>query len=103
MPWEERCAMDQRATSVSEYVTGLWTMTELCADYQISRKTGYKWIGRHEMHGPGGLHDQSRRPHHSPRATDAEVVETLLALRQNEEIVLPCCDPRSTKRYSRCC
>src|SRR5436189_1487944 len=81
MPWQELSPVNLRMYFVNDWQSGCWTMTELCADYQISRKTGYKWIGRHEMHGPGGLHDHSRRPHHSPRATNAEVVERLLALR----------------------
>lgn len=82
MPWQERSPMDLRMQFVLDWGSGHWTMTELCADYGISRKTGYKWVGRHAVHGPGGLHDQSRRPQHSPRATDAELVKVLLALRQ---------------------
>jgi putative transposase len=66
---------------VTEWHTGYWTMTELCADYQISRKTGYKWIGRYETSGPGGLHDQSRRPHRSPQATAAKLMDAVVALR----------------------
>jgi transposase InsO family protein len=57
-------------------------MTELCADYQISRKTGYKWVRRFEASGPGGLHDQPRRPHHSPQATDPALIEALIAVRR---------------------
>src|SRR5262245_2417182 len=81
MPWQERSPMDLRMRFVTEWQSGCWTMTELCADYQISRKTGYKWVGRYETGGPRGLHDRSRRPHHSPLATEAEVVEALVALR----------------------
>ena len=29
-------------------------MTALCEDYGISRKTGYKWLGRYREHGPEG-------------------------------------------------
>lgn len=82
MPWQERSPMDLRMQFVLEWQAGCWTMSELCADYQISRKTGYKWVARHEVSGPRGLHDQSRRPHHSPRATAPELVKVLLALRQ---------------------
>ena len=56
-------------------------MTELCADYQISRKTGYKWVERFETAGPLGLQDQPRRPAHSPFATAPALVERLVALR----------------------
>jgi putative transposase len=82
MPWQERSPMDLRMQFVLDWQSGCWTMRELCADYQISRKTGYKWIDRHEESGPRGLHDRSRRPHHNPRATDAELVTALVALRQ---------------------
>ena len=69
MPWQELSPMDLRMRFVTEWQSGCWTMTELCADYQISRKTGYKWVDRYEASGPRGLHDQSRRPHQSPWAT----------------------------------
>jgi transposase InsO family protein len=74
--------MEQRLEFVREYTTELFTMTELAAHYRISRKTGYKWLELYESEGAGGLHDRSRRPHHSPQATDPDVVETLVALRQ---------------------
>jgi len=67
---------------VNDWQRDCWTMTELCADYQISRKTGYKWVERYAAAGPGGLRDQSRRPTHSPSATEPALVEALLALRR---------------------
>lgn len=81
MPWQELSPMDLRMRFVTEWQSGCWTMTELCTDYQISRKTGYKWIARYETSGPRGLHDQSRRPHHSPLATAPELADVLIALR----------------------
>jgi transposase len=74
--------MLQRLEFVREYHTELLTMTELAAQYGISRKTGYKWLAQYEAQGPLGLCDRSRRPHHSPQATDADVVEALIALRR---------------------
>jgi len=74
--------MDLRMRFVTEWQSGCWTMTELCADYQVSRKTGYKWADRYERSGPSGLHDRSRRPHASPLATDPELVDRLVALRR---------------------
>jgi transposase InsO family protein len=57
-------------------------MTELAAQYGISRKTGYKWLARYDTNGAGGLQDRSRRPHLSPQATDPDLVEVLLAHRR---------------------
>jgi putative transposase len=81
MPWQERLPMDLRLQFVTDWLTGCYTMSELCVDYRISRKTGYKWITRYEMTGARGLHDQSRRPDDSPRATATEIVDALIALR----------------------
>src|SRR5258705_2515343 len=81
MPWQELSPVNLRMRFVTDWQRDCWTMTELCADYQISRKTGYKWVDRYETAGPGGLHDQSRRPAHSPFATDPHLVKGLVGLR----------------------
>ena len=81
MPWRETCPMEQRLEFVREYETELFTMTELAAQYGISRKTGYKWLAAYHATGVRGLGDRSRRPHHSPQATATELVEALIALR----------------------
>jgi transposase InsO family protein len=82
MPWLETSPMEERGDFVREFATGLFTMTELAAQYGVSRKTGYKWLGRHDDEGVLGLQDRSRRPHHSPQATDAERLATLIQLRK---------------------
>jgi putative transposase len=82
MPWRETSPMEQRLEFVREFKTDLFTMTELAAQYGISRKTGYKWLERYHADGVNGLRDQSRRPHESPHAHDSELVERLIALRR---------------------
>lgn len=82
MPWRETSPMEQRLEFVREFETELFTMTELAAQYGISRKTGYKWLERYVAGGAGGLQDRSRRPHGRPQATDPELVEMLLAHRR---------------------
>jgi putative transposase len=82
MPWSERSPMNQRLQLVQDYRSGLFTMSELAEQYGISRKTGYKWIGRTAGDGGGELADRSRRPHHSPGATEPRIVEILVALRK---------------------
>jgi transposase InsO family protein len=82
MPWREMLPMDQRMQFVTELRSDLFTMTELAAQYGISRKTGYKWLDRYEAGGVGALSDQSRRPEHSPAATAPELVEALVTLRK---------------------
>ena len=82
MPWRETSPVEQRLEFVREYMSGLFTMTELAAQYQISRKTGYKWLERYDAAGVDGLRDQSRRPDHRPQATDPELLEALFAQRR---------------------
>lgn len=56
----------------------------LCAKYSISRKTFYKWLKRYRKAAgdPASLGDLSRRPHYSPRATPAPIVQRLRELRE---------------------
>jgi putative transposase len=62
MPWRETSPMEQRLEFVREYDSGLFTMTELAAQYGVSRKTGYKWLERYAADGALGLSDRSRCP-----------------------------------------
>jgi transposase InsO family protein len=82
MPWRETSPMEQRREFVREYESELFTMSELAAQYGISRKTGYKWLERYDADGVDGLRDHSRRPHQSPLATAPDLVERLMALRR---------------------
>ena len=54
-----------------------------CRYYGISRQCYYGWLRRYEADGLDGLKDRSQRPHHSPRATQAEVVEKIVWLRKH--------------------
>ena len=42
MTWNERSRMDKRVLLVGEYLKGERPMTELCREFGISRKSGYK-------------------------------------------------------------
>lgn len=74
--------MDQRLQFVSAYQRGASPFAELCAHYNISRKTGYKWIGRYAAEGPTGLLERSRRPHACPHASEPLVMDALLDVRR---------------------
>lgn len=82
MPWRERSPMDERVQFISDYRRQLFTMTELCERYGVSRKTGYALIERYEREGIGGLVPRSSRPHHSPQATASVVVAAIVAMRK---------------------
>src|SRR3954453_13515856 len=54
-----------------------------CRYYGISRQCYYVWRRRYDADGVEGLKDRSSRPHASPKATQAEVVEKILWLRKH--------------------
>lgn len=82
MPWSVMTPMSARREFVEDAVRGLYSMTELCQRYGISRRIGYKWLDRFLREGPTGLSDQSRRPHESPAALEPALVELLLMTRR---------------------
>ena len=50
------------------------------APLRDQRQCYYGWLRRCEAGGLEGLKDRSQRPHRSPRATQAEVVEALVSV-----------------------
>jgi len=89
--------MDLRRQFIQDVHSGATPITELCAAYQISRKTGYKWLRRFEAEGPPALADRSRRPKHSPQATRTDLVRAVLDARGRH----PTWGPRKLLRLLR--
>jgi transposase InsO family protein len=54
---------------------------ELCREYGISTKTGYKWKQRFLERGLGGLQEESRKPHAHPSELPEEVVCEIVRLK----------------------
>jgi transposase InsO family protein len=74
--------MDERVQFISDYQRQLFTMTELCDRYGISRKTGYAVVGRYEAEGATGLSPRSSRPGRSPQATAEPMVDAIITMRK---------------------
>ncbi len=74
--------MDQRVRFIADYEKHLFSVSELCARFGVSRKTGYKWIERYHVEGPAGLLDRSRKPHTCAHQTPREIVDALLEARR---------------------
>ena len=72
-----RLAMLRHAAEVSGNVAAT------CRYYNISRQAFYKWQHRYDELGEAGLRDSSSRPHHSPNATDPEIIAKLVYLRRS--------------------
>ena len=77
MPWKEAKLMSLRTEFVVMAEKEGTNFSQLCRQFGISRKTGYKWLKRFQEGGISALEDQSRRPDHSPNRT-AESIEKLV-------------------------
>ena len=60
MPWQGVCPMELRMRLVNALLADEDSMTALCEEYGVSRKTGYKWLNRFRAQGPAGLTERSR-------------------------------------------
>ena len=61
MPWKACSAMEERLRFIARLLDGE-AMTDVCREFGISRKTGYKILGRYKDEGSAALTDRSRRP-----------------------------------------
>src|SRR5215510_4066195 len=82
MGWRETCAVDERMRFVLAVEAQEETMAALCRQFEVSRRTGYKWFGRYREAGVEGLVDRSRAPLHHPQAMTDELAERCLAVRR---------------------
>ena len=61
MPWKASSVMEERLRFVVRLLDGE-AMTDVCREFGISRKTGYKIFDRYKEHGLEALTDRTRRP-----------------------------------------
>ena len=81
MAWKECDRVSLRREFVSLALVEGSNISELCRRFEISRKTGYKWLKRQREEGDSALSDQSRRPRRFPSQTSAEKESQVLAVR----------------------
>ena len=60
---------EQRVAFAVSALRGEKPLRELCAEFGISRPTGYLWLSRYREHGVEGIAERSRRPRRSPSQT----------------------------------
>lgn len=77
MPWHETDVVNERVKFVAAAQSGRSSMSELCARFGVSRKTGYKLLQRYAAQGIDGLRDRSRAPRTSPNRI-SEKLEALI-------------------------
>jgi transposase len=82
MPWQTVTPMEEINRFVILAQSGRFSVTDLCEQFGISRKTGYKHLARYAAEGMAGLQPRSHRPHTFPQRTDALVEALVLAERR---------------------
>lgn len=97
MPWKEIHVMDERMKFVGVYLEHEWDMATLCRHFDISRKTGYKWISRYIEEGPVGLLNHSRAPLRHRFAVSEAIVEAIIVARRDH----PTWGPRKLRAWLR--
>jgi transposase len=83
MPWKASSVMEERLRFVARLLDGE-AMTEVCREFGISRKTGYKIFDRYKEHGLEALSDRSRRPVRYANQLPQQV-ETLIVRLKSEK------------------
>lgn len=81
MPWKQLEPMNQRKEFVLQAMETT-NFRQLCEDYGISTKTGYKWRERFLQHGLAGMNELSRRPKGHAKELGESVVCEMVRLKQ---------------------
>lgn len=81
MPWKERSQLDQKVSFIARLLDGE-LMSDLCKEFGISRKTGYKFLRRYEHEGLDGLANKSSRPHSLANLTPPGVRKLIIEAKQ---------------------
>ncbi len=95
MPWREANLMSLRTEFIELAEKKDANISEICHQFEISRKTGYKWLNRFREGGKDTLEDQSRRPQHSPNKTPGSIEELVRKARMQH----PAWGGRKIKTY----
>src|SRR5512134_1818206 len=83
MPWKECSVMEERLRFIARLLEGE-AMTDVCREFGISRKTGYKIFNRYKEHGFKALSDRSRRPVRYANQLPPQIESLILALKREK-------------------
>jgi putative transposase len=81
MAWKETLVFEQRKSFIEDYFSDLYSITDLCKKYEISRPTAYTWIERFKTGDEAALHDRRSTPLNQPFTTPGYIVDEILSLK----------------------
>lgn len=82
MPWRESSPVSERKLFIRACTDRRRKIADICREFDISEKTGYKILGRYREFGDVGLEDRSHAVLEHPFRISEEVEETILALKR---------------------
>jgi putative transposase len=94
VPWKVTDPMSERMKFALRIAAGE-RMSDVCREFGISRKTGYKLWQRYQADGAQGLFDRSRAPQRVPHRLGADMEELLVATRKDH----PTWGPRKLRAW----
>ena len=89
LPWKQTDPEREQKHFIEQWKGGEGTFVELCRQYRVSRKSGYKRVQRLKAWEWEGLGDRSRAPHRHPNRTSRAVAEQLIEARQAHPTLEP--------------
>ncbi len=82
MPFKSTTVMSQRLEFVLLAQQEKSNISDICRKFEITRKTGYKWLSRYHESSMDGLVDLNRRPNHSPLQTSPLIERYICKIRK---------------------
>ena len=95
MSWKEETTMSQKETFIKTALDEEHSFSWCCNHYNITRKTGYKWLKRYRQYGSDGLSERSRRPKVNPNRSIRDTEEKIIGVRERH----PAWGARKIKAY----
>lgn len=83
MPWKASSVVEERLMFVARLIEGE-AMTDLCREFGISRKTGYKIFNRYKEEGLEALTDRSRRPVRYANQLPGQIESLIVGLKRDK-------------------
>jgi putative transposase len=83
VPWRESSPVSERRDFIQACLDRSRRITDICTEFGISEKTGYKILRRYKEFGEAGLEDRSHAVLEHPFRIAPEVKERILALKRD--------------------
>src|ERR1700733_12507043 len=81
MPWKKVLPMEEKLSFILKVKERERSFAALCDEFEVSRRTGYRWWRRYQVQGLAGLVERSHRPHRCPHQSASIWTQRVVALR----------------------